>query len=286
MEEYPPRANGVAGSGYRGIYGRLSGKEGGKMSVSGINNSAMAGYATEAARSAGSSGAAKSEKSEETKKTYTGGRTVGKPQLSEKAAKYYEQLKEKYGDMEFVLVSKDRMEEVKKNAAAYGSANKTVVLIDDEKIERMANDEEYRKKYEGLIEKGRQQMKSMAEKLGPNESVKGFGMQVNDDGTLSYFAAMEKSSKAMNEKLAEKRAEKKAEAKAADKKAQKERALERLQEKRSEKPNFDPDSVETVSADSVEALLDKISELDFSKRADSILTESEKQVGSSIDYKG
>ncbi len=240
--------------------------------MDGISNSALASYASEAAKTA------ESVKSE---RTYTGGRTVGNPKLSDKAAKYYEELKSKYGDMEFVLVSKDRMEEVKKNAAAYGSANKTVVLIDEEKIERMANDEEYRKKYEGLIENGRSQLKSLAEQMNGNSSIKGFGMQVNDNGTVSFFAAMEKSNTAMNEKLAEKRAAKKAEAKAAEKKAHKKEVEEKLKEKLKE-----PDDVETISADSVEALLAKISEYDFSKRADSVMTEEEKQLGGSIDFKG
>ena len=34
------------------------------------------------------------------------GQTIGQPELSEKAAKYYEQLK-KYGNYDFILVSRD-----------------------------------------------------------------------------------------------------------------------------------------------------------------------------------
>ena len=45
------------------------------------------------------------------KKNRVSGRTVGNPQLSEKASKYYEQLKAKFGNMEFVLVSKDMKEQ-------------------------------------------------------------------------------------------------------------------------------------------------------------------------------
>ena len=45
------------------------------------------------------------------KKGKVAGRTVGNPELSEKAAKYYEQLKSKFGNMEFVLVSKDMKEQ-------------------------------------------------------------------------------------------------------------------------------------------------------------------------------
>ena len=260
------------------------------MAISGITGSAAQSYAAEAAKTADTT---RSAETSESKKTYTSGRTVGNPKLSEKAAKYYEELKSKYKDMDFVLVSRDRMDEVKANAAAYGSANKTVVLIDEDKLERMANDEEYRKKYEGIIENGRRELKSFAEQVSGNPSIKGFGMQVNDNGTVSFFAAMEKSSSAINERLAEKRAAKKAEQKAAEKKAKKHEAEEKLKEKLKEehsrdpiKPGFDPDEVETVSANSVDELLKKIGDIDFAKRSDNVLTEYEQQVGGSIDYKG
>ena len=258
------------------------------MAVNGITGSAAAGYAAEVSKAAD-----KTSGTTESKKTYTGGRTVGNPKLSEKAAKYYEDLKSKYGDMDFVLVSKDKMEEVKAKAAAYGSANKTVVLIDEEKLERMANDEEYRKKYEGIIENGRKELKSFAQQVSGNPSVKGFGMQVNDNGTVSFFAAMEKGSTAVNEKIAEKRAAKKAEQKAAEKKAHKKEVEEKLKEKLKENkseeadtPRFKPDEVETISANSVDELLKRIEDYTMASRSDSVMTDYEKQVGGSIDYKG
>ena len=44
------------------------------------------------------------------KKSKVNGKTIGEPQLSEKGAKYYEQLKAKYGNYDFILVSKDQKE--------------------------------------------------------------------------------------------------------------------------------------------------------------------------------
>ena len=41
------------------------------------------------------------------KKSDVSGKTVGNPKLSEKASKYYEQLKKKFSNMDFVLVSSD-----------------------------------------------------------------------------------------------------------------------------------------------------------------------------------
>ncbi len=43
-----------------------------------------------------------------TKKTKVGGAVIGTPELSDKAKKYYEQLKKKYSNMDFILVSKDK----------------------------------------------------------------------------------------------------------------------------------------------------------------------------------
>ncbi len=79
------------------------------------------------------------------------GTVVGDVKLSDKAKEYYAKLKEKFKGADFILVSKDNKEQVEKNASRYGSSAKPVVLIDDEKIEKMANDPEYAKKYEGII---------------------------------------------------------------------------------------------------------------------------------------
>lgn len=50
----------------------------------------------------------KKEEAEAAKKTSVSGRTIGNPELTEKAAKYYEELKKKYGNLDFILVSKDQ----------------------------------------------------------------------------------------------------------------------------------------------------------------------------------
>ena len=102
---------------------------------------------------AGNSGAAyeatkNSGTKETTKTTGNYGKTLGKVQLSEEGAKYYEELKKKYSGMDFVLVSKDMKDYAKANASSFGNANRMVVLIDEEKIERMATDENYRAKFE------------------------------------------------------------------------------------------------------------------------------------------
>ena len=83
-------------------------------------------------------------------RTKISGRTIGDVKLSDEAAKYYEQLKEKYSNMEFILVSKDMKEQAQAHAASFANPTKMVVLIDEEKIERMATDEDYRAQYESV----------------------------------------------------------------------------------------------------------------------------------------
>ena len=226
------------------------------------------------------------------------GKTIGKAQLSEAGAKYYEELKKKYSNMDFVLVSKDMKEHAKQNAASYGNANKMVVLIDEEKIERMATDENFRAKYEGLISRAQSQMpalKSLAQQQG---NVKSIGMQVNDNGTASFFAVMQKSSQSMTEKLAAKREAKKKAEKAAEKKAEKkeqhEEQLQKIKDKSSDSTNNvknwedieNDDDVEIIMASSVEELKSKIEAYNYNMRANNIQTPEEKLVGQSIDFRG
>lgn len=244
---------------------------------------------------AGTAGTSEAKQTKGTTGNY--GRTIGQPELSEKAAKYYEQLKKKYGNYDFILVSRDQKENAKANAAKYANGYKTVVLIDEDKIEQMATDEKFRKQYEGILSGAAaqiQQLKTSLQSSGAN--VKGFGMQVNDGGTLSFFAVLKKSSaeqKARIEKKAEqKKTEKKAaEKKAAEKKAAKKEKEERLKDKKSDKvadskEEAGTEDTVTISAGSIEELLSKIETYNFNTRSDSVQTASERQVGQNFDFRG
>ncbi len=247
-----------------------------------------------------------SKRTESSKKTGGDyGKTLGEPKLSDKAAEYYKQLKEKFGDMEFILVSKDEVANAKQNAAKYARADKTVVLIDEENIERMANDESFRKNHENAIESAKNQLSQMAEKFGDMSSVKGFGMQLESDGSTSFFAVTQKNNEEMVQKLQEKRTAKKEAAKKAAKKAQKEAAAEKLEEKRTEKRQQDkdaaeklneddgkvrerewkPEDYEIITAKSAEELIHLVENHELALRSDSVMTEAETYVGGSIDLK-
>lgn len=215
------------------------------------------------------------------------GRTIGNAKLSEKGLKYYEKLKKKYSNMDFILVAADKKEEAERNKGMYKGSKELLVLIDVDKIERMAEDEEFRKKYEGILSGATAKISQMRSSLGSNASkVRSFGMSFDDHGNASFFAVVDKSLAKQRERIATKREEnaktKKLEAKKADAK----RKEEKIEEKRKSETDVDveyADSV-TVTANSWDELLNKIDDVIMADMADNLLTDGERKIGQSIDY--
>lgn len=218
------------------------------------------------------------------KKTKVSGKTVGNPQLSEKAAKYYEELKKKYSNMEFVLVSSDMKEYAKSHVGSFANPNKLAVLIDEEKIERMAEDEDFRKQYEAILNNAASGVSQLAKKLSATGAkVKGYGMQVNDGGNASFFAVIDKSLAAQRDRIAKKAAEKKEAKKADEKKAKKEADQERIDERRAERTDSAKDEV-VITASSVDELIQKVNDWMMASMSDFARTEEELRVGQQFDF--
>lgn len=221
------------------------------------------------------------------------GTVIGNVELSDKAKDYYGKLKAKFGNMNFILVSEDMKSQVQANVAAYGNANKQVVLINEEKLEMMANDESFRKKYEGIIAMSQVKLQEAKNSLASSgASLKNFGMSVDSNGKATFFATVEKANK--------KAAEKKQAAKKAAKAKEKKRAEEKIKEKKLEEKHAKEKAEETkadeilnesddkdyvvIKANSMEELIDKVSAYAYDNS--SILSESEKQVGQNFDFRG
>lgn len=221
------------------------------------------------------------------------GRTIGEPKLSENAAKYYEQLKKKYGNMDFVLVSSDMKEFAQSQAASFNNPHKMVVLIDEEKIERMAADENFRAQYEGILNRAASGVQQMKASLGDRANVKSYGVKINDGGTMSFFAVVDKSMKAQKERIQKKAEEKKEAKKAEAKKAAKKEQQEKLEELRSERSDgaahpgraAKDEELVTVTASSLDELLRKVDDVTFAGMSDRVQTEQEKQVGQKFDLR-
>lgn len=223
------------------------------------------------------------------------GMAIGDVQLSDKAKEYYSKLKDKFGNMEFILVSKDMKSQVQANAAAYGNANKQVVLIDDAKLEQMANDESFRKKYEGIIAMSQSQLANAKNSLASSGAgIKNFGMSVNSEGITSFFATLEKSADEQAKRIEEKQAEKKA-AKAKEKKqAEKKAEEDKVKEKEIENATGDEAVISendnkqyiVIKADSIEDLVSLVSKYAYDNSEKMVMTEAERAVGQNFDFKG
>ncbi len=225
------------------------------------------------------------------------GSTIGNVQLSDQAKDYYDKLKTKFHGMEFIAVSNDMKSQVAQNAASYGDANKMVVLIDEEKLERMATDESFRKKYEGIIAMAQSRINEAKNSLASSGAgVKNFGMSVDSDGKESFFATVEKSQDLQKKRIEKKAAEKK-EIKAKEKKAAEKKKLEdRIQKARDRKAevsehdedvqNADEKEYVTFEAQSVDDLISKVSVYTYNDASARVMTDSERMLGTQVDFKG
>ena len=210
-------------------------------------------------------------------KTLNAKSTIGNPEPSETASSYYEELKSKYSDVEFVLVDNENVDSAKEHASNIRTNKSMIVLISEDEVEQMATDETVRSQNETLIEDAKTQMPDLLEQLKESGAeVKAFGMEFNDDGTASYFAVVDKSMAAQKERIennmAEKRAEKKADAKEAE--------ADKLENLRTGHKG----DLTTVTASNMEDLISKIKDVMYEAKADSIMTEQEKMVGQSFDF--
>lgn len=188
-------------------------------------------------------------------------------QLSSAAKKLLEELQKKYNNMDFIVADYETDEE----AAEYLSrgTKEFSVLIDPETLEEMAADEEAKAKYTGILEDSVAQLKDMKEQLGDKkDEVTRLGISVGKDGSVSYFADLEKMGEKQKEWIEKSIESKKEERSEREKKAQEELAShERTQKTR-------------VQAGSIEELLEKIKSVDW----DQIKSEEKATSGSRFDF--
>lgn len=190
----------------------------------------------------------------ETKKTDKTKNDTPLTGLSQKASSYYEELKAKFGDAEFVLVEDEQFAAAKERAANSESDKSIIVVISKSELEAMANNEDTRTQNEQIIGdamKNIPEYKKQLEESGVN--VKSFGIQLNADGTTSFFAIMAKS-------------------------------LETQDPDHKKEPVKKEDTT-TVTASSLEELIKKLKDRSYEAKADNILTDQEKMVGQHLDLK-
>lgn len=180
-------------------------------------------------------------------------------ELSDRAKKLLEKLKKTYKNMDFIIADYADDEE----AAAYlaRGSKEYSVLMDPETLEEMAADEKTEQQYTGIIEEATGKLTELKENLGDQkEEVKHIGVSVDKDGNVSYFAELEELGEKQKERI--------------------EKAKENRKAEETKKEKAEVKKRTRVQASSVEELLDKIKNVDWSKiQEDSVQTR-----GSRFDY--
>ena len=183
----------------------------------------------------------KSDKKEETslvedkddsvqdKKNVTGMRTYGDARLSDTALEYYKKLTSKYSNLNFVLVSADKKREAEMMKGSFASSNGLTVLIDTDKIEKMASDEKYAKQIESVLNNASTGINNLKASLQNKPNVKSYGMSIQKDNRASFFATIDKQMKQQRQKIQERREKKKEEVKAKEKTEAKDKTKEEME---------------------------------------------------------
>ena len=176
--------------------------------------------------------------------------------LSTKAQKFLDNLREKYGDYDFIIANNVDDPQSLANQSDKGYS----VILSSEEIEKMAENEEYADKVMGHVDNAVKVIDDLYEEsLGEGVNFASISASIDDDGNMKLFASIEKMSAEQQErfeKLKEKRAEEKkeTEAKAAEETDSEEDGEEEETETISAK-------LAKVEADSAEELLSKIFEI-------------------------
>lgn len=200
------------------------------------------------------------EKKNKTEKTDN----TSQVQLSDKAKKLLDQLKKKYGNMDFIVADYKSDEE----ASAYLSrgTKEYSVLIEPDILEEMANDKDAKDKYLGILNDATAKLDDFVKQLGDKKNeVTNMGVSIGKDGSVSYFAELEKVSEKQRERIDKAREEKK-------------------EARREERPQdrMMPDKTKRtrVEADSLDELLEKINKVDWNN----IQAQERKESGSRFDF--
>lgn len=170
--------------------------------------------------------------------------------LSSRAKELLEELKKTYGNMDFIVADYDSDEE----ASAYLSrgTKEYSVLIEPETLEKMAADEKTKDKYLGILDDAKTNLNNIKEQLGDKkDEVKSIGITIKDDGTVSYFAELEKMNEKQRERIEKAREEKK--------------ESKKETEKDEMPPVHERYKKTKVQAGSVEELLEKIKDVDWNE---------------------
>lgn len=201
--------------------------------------------------------------------------TSGTARLSDKAKRLLEKLRKTYGDIDFMVADFEKGDDAKRILSR--GTREFSVLFSVEELEKMASDEKYEQEYmngvKGAIRMSEQinaqfGYESAFGKDADKAEVTRIGIAFHKDGTMSFFAELEKSSEKQRERIEESRKERAEERR----KAQKEQRAERTH-------RDTPVKRATVQASSREELIKKMNGIDWRR-----ISEEEQDEGSRFDF--
>ncbi len=188
-------------------------------------------------------------------KTEKAGKDKSTPTLSKAAQTLLKELQKTYKNMDFIVADYETDEE----AAEYlsrGTGEYSALLSTDE-LEKMAADEDVKKKNMEILDGAVEKLEEMKTQLGDKAGdVTRIGISIGNDGEVSFFAELEKNSEKQRERIEKQREDKRTEAREA-KKAEQETGTEKYVQ------NGRPGKRTTVYASSVSELAEKISQVDW-----------------------
>lgn len=227
-----------------------------KIGSYGIYNNNYYDSAKTAKTGTATAGEAKSTKGTEQKKV----------EFSDDALKLLKELKKTYKNTDFIIADYETDEE----AASYLSrgTSKYSVLITPDELEKMAADESVKKENLKILDDAFSKLDEMKKQLGEKgQEISRLGISIGNDGEVSFFAELEKSSERQRERIEEKREENRENNREEKKKAVQEKAKELQDALRGRGPVKHT----TVFASSVEELAEKIGQMDWNQVPDDII---------------
>lgn len=203
----------------------------------------------------------------------------GRVTLSEDAKNLLKELKRKYGNMDFIIADYETDEEAERYLAR--GTGEYSVLLTPEELENMAADESYKKQNLSILDDAVSKLGEMKTQLGDKEhEVSRIGIAIDSEGKISYFAELEKVNEKQRERIEKRREENREESREESKRADSSaKTGERIGKNEAEESR-EPVKRTVVRADSVEALLKRIKEIDWS----AVKAEEEQLQGRRIDF--
>ena len=190
------------------------------------------------------------------------------PELSQGAKDLLNEMQKKYGDRDFSVADYSSDDEAQRYLSR--GSKEYSVLIEPELLEKMAADESVKEKYLSVIDDAKNkifEVKDEVAKLDDTEDgvkktdIKNIGFSVKSDGSVSFFAELEKSSVDQKKRIEQAREDKKVQKKEDEKEAK----AKKLKEQQEDKVKRS-----VVRGDSASELAKNIQAVDWDKVAEEV----------------